>query len=886
MAELLDHLAGMEQQTAARAGDGTLVAAVLAGAAARPGKAALRLGRGPARVEITYGELMARIERGASRLRALGVRPGDRIALFSENGPAWLPAFFAILEARGTVVPVDRQLKEPDVRVILDASEARALLASPSALATLSRDMIRSLSERGVPVRGLDGDLEAAPGAAATCAARPSGPDDRDPAIASLIFTAGTTGRPKGVMLTHENLLASERAARERLPLVESDELLSILPLHHIFAFMSELHALLTGATLTYIEAIRADVILEAMRETRTTAMAAVPRLLELFHAGIERKVAARGATGRLTFATLHGISRVARVFGVDLRPRLFGAVHGQFGGRLRVVLSGAAALPPDLWHALDALGFPIVEGYGLTETSAAVACHGLQTRRPGTVGRPASGLEVRIARPNSTGEGEIAVRGPTVMRGYFRDEAATRAAIRDGWFHTGDLGRIDRDGHLVITGRVKELIVTSAGKNVSPVEVEARYGAIPGVRELCVFGAGGASIGEEVQAALVLEAGAEPDDASRRAIAQRLEARASEAGIPSYMRIQRFHIVPEIPRTTTLKPRRHELRAALAGAAGRANAEAGAGKAFEAGSVEAGVFDVLRAVAKDRAAGVRLDSTLQFDIGLDSLERLDLAAALEARFAVPIPEEVLPRLHTVRDLVLAVQQPQGEPGGRAPADRRHDTVPRIPEPHGITARLALGAFARSARLLYALRAEGLATLPPGPMILCPNHECHLDVFFVASLLPPALRRDLVCFAKREHFDSSGTRMIAALAGAMPVDRDGDVRPALRAAAQALRAGRTLLIHPEGTRTKTGALGPFRAGAALVALECGVPLVPVRITGAFAVFPESRSLPRLFDWRRGRRLLITVTFGLPVAPRPGSTPDTLTGQLREAVAAL
>lgn len=876
---------------------GRIPAAVRAAAAVRPARPALRALRGDARIEIAYGELIARVERAAERLTAIGIEPGDRVALFSENRPEWLIAYLGILEARASAVPIDRQLKDRDVRSILETAEARALIASPGALEVLSPETRGDLRQRGVPALDVAPGLPLHPGAAEACGApppRPPGtPDDRDPAVASIIFTSGTTGRPKGVVLTHENLLASVWAGLGLVPFDENDEILSILPLHHVFEFMIEMGALVSSATITYVEAIRGDVLVQAMRETGTTIFAAVPRLLDLFRAGIDRKVAARGRAARASFAVLQAISRAARAVGIDLRRRLFRRVHEQFGGRIRLVLSGAAPLPLEVWRDLEGLGFPIAEGYGLTETSPLVSAHAVADYRFGTVGRPVAGVEVRIFHPDSQGEGEIVVRGPNVMRGYFRDAEATRAAIRDGWFHTGDLGRLDRDGYLRITGRVKELIVTAAGKKVAPPDVEARYGAIEGVKELAVFGARAGSLGEEVHAALVLEEGAfppgTPEEDIRRALAARLETRARTAGLASYMRIQRFHIVPELPKTTTLKVKRHELRAlAAAPATAPAGAPAPAASEPDAPAV-AGVLEVLRAVAKERAAGASLASTLQFDIGLDSLERMEVLASLEARSGARFPEDLAPRLHTVRDLVEAVERHRGAGEGgasdrpAAPPEGAAAPAPPVPAPRGPAACLGLGALRLAARALYGLRGRGLENVPAGPAIFCPNHESHLDIFFVASLLPPAARRALVCFAKREHFDAAATRAFASFARAIPIDRDGDVRPALRAAAYALHAGRPLLIHPEGTRTKTGALGAFRAGAARLALETGVPLVPVKIAGAFAIYPESRRLPRLFDWRRGRRLSLSVSFGEPLAPRAGESAEALTERLRAAV---
>jgi long-chain acyl-CoA synthetase len=862
---------------------------VLAAAAAdRASKPALRMKRNGAWFELTYGELLARAQSGGARLRELGVEPGDRVALLSENRPEWGASYLAILEAEATAVPLDAQLNESDVRALLERAEARVLIASPAIAAKLSstRDHLRA---RGIPVLDLERALAPFEGSAERCDPRPaSALDDHDPTVASLIFTSGTTALPKGVLLTHENILFDMRAGNANECLFRRDDrLVSVLPLHHVFEFGAGFYtALHVGATITYVESLRGDVIAETMRAAQPTTMLVVPRLLELFLAGIERKAAARGRLAKKALSGLVLATRAGRAAGIDLSRRLLATVHEGFGGRLRRFITGGAPLALETREALEALGFEVLEGYGLTETSPVVARQRPGESKPGTVGTLLEGLELRIVAPDSKGVGEIAVRGPNVMRGYFRDPEATRASVRDGWFHTGDLGRLDRDHHLVITGRVKELIVTAAGKKVTPNEVEARYGEIPGIAGLCVCGTRAGSHGEVVGAAVQIDGAAFPganEEEKLRAVEERLLARAEAARIPSYMRIQFIQIVDDLPKTATLKLKRHEVRARLEQTT-RPETVARA----EPGDAPA-ILELVRSRNRARFGSATLDSTLAFDLAIDSLERLDLVAAIEERFGVALAEGVVASVHRVRDLASAIEVARAT----SPAGQKRDkpAAAPVPPPRGLASLALLGAFGRAASALYGLSVQGLANVPRGPVIFCPNHESHFDIFFVASALPKERRRDLVCFGKREHFEALGTRLFATVARAIPIDRDGDIRAALRAGSDALAQGRSLLIHPEGTRTKTGALGPFRAGAALLALERSVPIVPVKIAGAFAIYPESRRLPRLADWRHAKRLRLEVRFGPSIVPEPGTSDPTraaaeLTERLRASVAAL
>jgi long-chain acyl-CoA synthetase len=883
--------AGIARPTTVAAGE-TLGSAIAAAAAKRPTKVALRMWRGDALTEITVGDLVARARRGAELLARIGVEPGDRVALFSENRPEWMVGYLSIVEAGATAVPIDRQLKEPDVRWTLDASEARSIVASPGAVETLSPEFRRELHNRGVPALDIERELAPFAGAAETCAARPAMvDDDRDPRVASLIFTSGTTGRPKGVLLTHESLLADARSAGITMALEESDEELSILPLHHTYEFTAgHLIPFFAGATISYVEALRSDVILATIRRVRPTTIVAVPRLVELLHGGILRKVNESGALARAVFPRLIGLRRAARVVGLDLSRRLFKRVHEGFGGRLHTFICGAAPLAPETWRALEDLGFGVRQGYGLTEASPIISFQKRTDRRGDTVGLPLPGVEVRIVEPDLTGAGEVAVRGPNVMRGYFRDPTATELAVRNGWLHTGDIGRFDRDGHLILTGRAKELIVLPTGKKVSPAEVEERYGSVPGVQEFCVVGTR-APGGEAVSAAVVVDRGAFPqgmDEAAlRKEIEDRLAARAAEARIPAHMQIRTSALVPEIPRTTTHKLKRHELRSRLERAAAP---EASEDVASDSSSVAAAVLEVIRGSLDGRAAHVTLDASLQFDLGLDSLDRVDILSRLEHRFSMHFPADLSPLLFRVRDVVDAVERLSGD----AAAPRRDDLSPGaddVPARRDAKAMLALRMFGLGARALYGLSVSGLEHVPAGPVIFCPNHETHLDFFFVACVLPAAIERDLVCFAKREMFDSFGWSTLVRLARAIPVDRHGDARPGMLKAAQALRAGRPLLIHPEGRRTMTGALGTFGTGSAQLALDTSVPLVPVKIRGAMAIYPGNRRLPRLLG-RGLRRLKLSVHFGKPLSPTQIRGVDSrtaaklLTERLRDEVAAL
>jgi long-chain acyl-CoA synthetase len=427
-------------------------------------------------------------------LASLGIGRGDRVAILSENRPEWTAFDHALLNIGAVNVPIYPTLLTDQIRFILDNSQARVLMVSSEAqlrkvepaLAALPelRQIVlldpaatappRTLGWGEVLRRGEEAhrsDPQAFERGRAAI-----GPGD----LASILYTSGTTGEPKGVMLTHGNFASNVDATLRIIPFSEADVTLSFLPLTHVFERMVEFAYLGAGATIAYAESIEA--VPQNIAEIRPTVVASVPRLFEKVHARVLDGVQASSPMRRLLFALALAVGRRqarARLAGRGaaawvrlLHPLtdhlVCAKVRARMGGRLRFFISGGAPLSAAIAEFFYAMGIRVLEGYGLTETSPVIAVNLLERTRLGTVGPIVPGLQVKIAA-----DGEILVRGPSVMKGYFRNDEATREAIRDGWFHTGDIGRIDPDGFLMITDRKKEVLKTSGGKMVAPQPIE-----------------------------------------------------------------------------------------------------------------------------------------------------------------------------------------------------------------------------------------------------------------------------------------------------------------------------------------------------------------------------------------------------------------------------
>ena len=471
--------------------------------------------RGDQIVEISSKEMLERIRDLSLGLRAGGVNRGDRVALISESRPEWLLCDLAILAAGAVTVPIYPTLSAAQARYVLDDSGARLAIVSTRpqlekvqevrhqlrALETVAlmdgggaaADTTSVLSLDAVESRGharMTGEWGAAK--EFRDAARTVRPDD----LATIIYTSGTTGEPKGVMLTHANLVANLRAAAPSLDLSQDDVALSFLPLSHGFERMVAYIYLFSGVTIVFAESF--ETIARDLQQVRPTVLTGVPRVYEKLHARImEAGEAAPGLKGTLfKWAINAGIARARATLSgrspgaiaqlkASIADRLvFAAIREKLGGRLRFAASGSAPLSADILQFFYGIGVPIVEGYGLTETAPILTFNPQGAPRIGTVGKAIPGVELRIAP-----DGEVLARGPNIMRGYFNKPEATAEALKDGWFHTGDIGQLEPDGYLTITDRKKDLLVTSGGKKIAPQPIEAILKRSPLVSEAVLLG-------------------------------------------------------------------------------------------------------------------------------------------------------------------------------------------------------------------------------------------------------------------------------------------------------------------------------------------------------------------------------------------------------------
>lgn len=429
----------------------------------------------------TFGDLKRRGVALAARLAGAGVRPGDRVALAAQNDPDWAVAYFGIVRCGATAVPVDPALDAPSWGNVLAESGARVVIWNDTVKARGAVVAAHpALVELELHAATEEDDALSAPVVSVA-------PTD----VASLIYTSGTTGRPKGVLLTHANFTSLVAALAPIFPLSEGDAVLSVLPLHHTFEFTCGLLLPLSrGARVVSLRELTSEGIAHGLRAARPTAMVGVPALWQLLERRILQPVEAHGLVARAAFDAATEVTRwLAANVGVNAGRVLFGQVHAQMGGHVRWLISGGAALPSETKELFAGVGLSLTEGYGLTEAAPVLTVSRPGRRAERGVGEPLPGVELKIVEADAGGVGEVIARGPNVMSGYTDEEATRRTIDAAGWLHTGDLGRIDRNGRLGIVGRLKDVVISPTGENVYPEEVEQRLGAVPHVAELAVVG-------------------------------------------------------------------------------------------------------------------------------------------------------------------------------------------------------------------------------------------------------------------------------------------------------------------------------------------------------------------------------------------------------------
>jgi len=826
---------------------------------------ALKWRRGYRMASWSYGELLRSAYRFARELEARGIQKGDRVLLWGENSGEWVAAFLGCLFHGGVAVPMD---------AIADANFAgRVARQAGVRLAVVGRGL--SLGSPTIPEIPLDRLSDNSAPAVHDAFSSPSlGRDDP----VEIVFTSGTTSEPRGVVLTHGNLLANLEPLEKEIAnyrryerFVHPLRFLDLLPLSHVFGQLLGIFLpQILGGTSAFLDTLNPADVIHAIRQERVSVLVTVPRLVESLRDQIERDLAARGCLDSFhrEFEAAEGAHFLARWW-------RFREIHRRFGWKFWAIISGGAALPAAAEQFWKRVGYAVIQGYGLTETTSLVSVNHPFRIGQGSIGKSLPGLEVKL----SDG-GEILVRGENVASGYWKDSAVAPVLGPDGWFHTGDLGERDAEGNLYFKGRQKNVIVTPAGLNIYPGDLEAELRKEPEVRDCVVVGLARDGNAEPCAVLLLRESPVSggPDAAT---IVERANSRLAPF---QQMRHWMVWSGSDFPRTPTQKPVLRRIEEAVQAELGARSAPASAAvRSSSSGPIEELLARVARGVQKNDDSG---------KLQLSSIERVELMSVLEDRYQVDLSEAVFTQVDTVASLEKLLADP--------PARSRTYHYPRWAQSWPVRSirTAAFYLLIRPAMFLLGWpRVRGRERLHgvAGPVLLTANHIAFIDPGFVLQALPARLRHRLAVAMDGELLETmrkppEGTRffsslllqaqylLVVTLFNVFPLPQRAGFHKSFSFAGELIDRGCSVLVFPEGVRTRTGQMSPFRAGVGLLATRLGVPVVPVRIAGLFERKVEDSK------WARPGE--IKVTIGAPVKFSDATPAEEIARDLQQRVAML
>lgn len=845
------------------------------------------------RHRLTYRELSATSSKFASRLRAAGIVPGDRVVLWAPNSAEWVSGFWGIICTGAAVVPLDWVGTPEFACSVVRNSGAKLAIVAPE----------RAQSNLGIPVLALDSlEQGSASREKSTASSHPIELDRKS--LAEIVFTSGTTSEPKGVAISHGNILANlEPIEREILRfrkyerVVHPIRFLNLLPLSHVFGqFLGLFLPPVMGGEVHFQESLSPAEIARAIRRERISVLVAVPRVLDALRRKIETDA-----------AQLHGAHWLPEQLRATEGERFwkrwwrFRSIHRQLGWKFWAIISGGAALSPETEEFWNRIGIAVIQGYGLTETTSMISLNHPFAMGRGSIGKVLPGREVRLAQ-----DGEILVRGESVAAGYWKNAQAAATAEDGGWFHTGDIGEFDAEGNLYFKGRKKNVIVTPAGMNIYPEDLEAALRHQPGVRDCVVIPL--ASQGDtEAAAILLLE---DPDRDPQSIIAQ------ANSHLAEYQRIRRWFVWPDpdFPRTSTGKPKIAEIAARVSvqipdSSAGRPNEIAK--------PADGDLSAILSRITGRSMNSLQPSARLEADLGLSSLDRVELLSALEDRYQLSLNEAAISGDTAVADLERLIAASQLTPSGAAtvssasptsptnaetpeefPSGRKVDVFPRWTQRAPATwIRAAVYTLLTwpATHLLAHPRVRGRENLRGyrRPLLIVCNHVTPDDIGFIAAALPARYRYKLTVAMAGERLrsyrfppktrgffgrllDRTNYILVTLLFNVFPLPRVSGFRESFRYAGESVDRGFSVVVFPEGRTTPDGKIQPFRAGIGLLASNLRIPVLPIHIAGLY----ELREAHRIWaGWNRVR-----VSIGAPVEFSAADSPEEIARRLEWRVA--
>ena len=742
----------------------------------------------------------------------------DKVIIFMENRPELLYSFLGTWDKSGTCVCLDASLSGEELVYYINDSDSKYIYTSQGNLPKVQKALEISGKTLGIAVvddiagKEFDGEL----------VINAPAPEN----VALMLYTSGTTGNPKGVMLKFDNILINVEGLDKYNMFVQEDIVLALLPMHHIFPLLgSGVIPLAKGATIVFLKEMSSQAMVDAFQKYKVTMMIGVPRLWEMLHQKIMEKINASKVT--------KGIFKLAeKINSISFSRKIFKKVHDNFGGNLRFFVSGGSKLDPKIARDFLTLGIKICEGYGMTETAPMISFTPLNEIMPGSAGKILPGIEVKIAD-----DGEIIARGRNVMKGYYkRPEATTETIDKDGWIHTGDLGEIKND-YLYVTGRKKEMIVLSNGKNINPIEIEQWImGKTNLIQEIVV-----AEI-DSVLTAVIYPNFQKISEEKVTNIKETLKWGVIDSyngKAPNYKKILDIRIVQEeMPKTKIGKIRRFMIPEML-------KAKENDNIVIEEPKFEE--YTMLKEyLVKVKKKPVTPFAHIELDLGMDSLDMVELLTYLESTFGIKASEELIIENSTVEKLAVYIKENRGENKVEEVNWNEYlnkDIDVELPKSNIVT-KIGKAILWIVFKLYIRVKKEGTENITTDPVIYAGNHQSFLDAFLFNHVVPKNVLNNVYYLAKVKHFSKGYMKTLGENSNVILVDINKNLGEVLQTLAMVLRSGKSVAIFPEGARTRDGKMLEFKKAFAILAKELNIPIVPFGIKGAFEAFPSNSKFPK------------------------------------------
>lgn len=768
---------------------------------------------------ISYKEV---IERSKYFSTLLDIQPQDKVIIFMENRPELLYSFLGVWDRRGTCVCLDASFSGEELVYYINDSDAKYIYTSKECFKSVKEGLALTGKTDEISVVIVDDvvveNIELKEYVL-------QAPEKED--IALMLYTSGTTGNPKGVMLKFDNILVNIEGLDKYKMFIPEDIVLALLPMHHIFPLLGAgVVPLAKGSTIVFLKELSSQAMVDAFKEHKVTMMIGVPRLWEMLHKKIMEKI----NSSKLT-KTVFKLAE--KIDSISIRKKIFKKVHEGFGGNVRFFVSGGSKLDPQISKDFLTLGIQVCEGYGMTETAPMISFTPINEIVPGSAGKILPGVEVKISE-----DGEILARGRNVMAGYYKREEATAETIdSEGWIHTGDLGEL-KDGYLFVTGRKKEMIVLSNGKNINPVEIEQWIMAHTNlIQEMAV-----AEIDSVLTAVvypnfqkIVEEKITNIKETLKWGVIDKYNGKA-----PNYRKILDIRIVQEeLPKTKLGKVRRFMLHSLL-------NKKEEENIVIEEPTFQE-YFELKEYLEKIKNKKITPMAHLELDLGLDSLDMVELLTYLETSFGIKGEESIIVNNPTVEKLAKYIQENRGE--GKFEEinwkeylnQEKNLTLPNSSIAiHFIKALLWLPF-----KIYIRVKKSGMENIPNDrPVIFAGNHQSFLDAFIFGYATPFKHLVNSYSLAKIKHFNKGYMKFLANHSNVVLVDINKNLGEVLQTMAKVLKEGKNVVIFPEGARTRDGKMLEFKKSFAILAKELDVDIIPFGIRGAFEAFPSTSKFPK------------------------------------------